>query len=214
MKVIVETNFVLELVFSRDKFVSCRELVAMAQRGDIEIFLPAYSFVEPNEAIIRRRKARVQAHDTLTRELREITRSTHFKAPASQLAELTGLLIEVGESEERELRDVIAQLLASVTVIELNNTVLQEALALQEQLSLSPQDSVVFASVLSVLRRGDGAACFITKNSKDFSLPGVAEMLLGHSCKLLFDFENGHNFILSSSGTQNRTNETSSKNGA
>lgn len=197
MKVLVETNFVLELVFSRDKFVSCRALLEMAERKEIELLLPAYSFVEPYEAIIRRRKARVQAHDTLTREIREITRSTQFEEPAHQLAELTGLLIDVGEAEQRELRNVVSQLLGIASVIELNSAILQEAMVLQDQLSMSPQDSVVFASVLSALRLHGGPACFITKNSKDFSVPGVDESLAPHDCALLFDFENGVNFVRS-----------------
>lgn len=197
MKVLVETNFVLELVFSRDKFASCRALLAMAEKKEIELLLPAYSFVEPYEAIIRRRKARVQAHDTLAREIREITRSTQFEAPANQLAELTGLLIQVGEAEQQELRNVITQLLKATSVIELNNTTLQQALALQDRLSMSPQDSVVFASILSALRQRGGPACFITKNSKDFSVPGIEESLTPHDCSLLFDFEHGLNFVQS-----------------
>lgn len=200
MKVLVETNFVLELVFSRDKFASCRELLEMAEKQEIELVLPAYSLVEPYEAIIRRRKTRVQAYETLTREIREITRSTHFEEPATQLAELTGLLIQVGDAEQHELRNVISQLLRAASVIELNNAILQEALILQDQLSMSPQDAVVFASVRFALGQYGGPACFITKNSKDFSVPGVAESLAPHSCDLLFDFEKGLNFVRSKLG--------------
>lgn len=197
MRVLVETNFVLELVFSRDKFVSCRALMEMAERKELELLLPAYCLVEPYEAIIRRRKSRLQAHESLTREIREITRSNQFVGPANQLAELTGLLIQVGEDEQRQLRRVISQLLQIASVIELKDEILQESLVLQDQQTLSPQDAVVFASVLAALRLGGGPACFLTKNSKDFSLPGIEEALTPLNCSVLYDFEKGLNFVRS-----------------
>ncbi len=195
MKVLVETNFVLELVFSRDKFVSCRSLMEMAQRKELELLLPAYCLVEPYEAIIRRRKTRLQAHESLTREIREITRSTQFAEPANQLAELTGLLIQVGEDEQRELRHVLEQLLQIASIIELGDAILRESLDLQDQQTMSPQDAVVFASVLAALRQSGGPACFLTRNSKDFSLPGIEEALAPFDCTVLFDFEKGLNFV-------------------
>lgn len=197
MIVLVETNFVLELVFSRDKFASCRALIDMAEKKVIDLLLPAYSMVEPNEAIIRRRKARLKAYDTITSEIREINRSTPFEEAANQLAQLTGLLIQVGESEQDELRKVICQLLNVASLIDLNTGILQQALAFQADLSMSPQDAVVFASVLSVLGQRGGPACFITKNTKDFSDPRIEDSLDPYDCKLLFDFENGLNFVQS-----------------
>lgn len=62
---------------------------------------------------------------------------------------------------------------------------------------MSPQDAVVFAFVLSVLEQRGGPACFITKNTKDFSDPRIEEALDPYDCKLLFDFENGLDFVQS-----------------
>lgn len=200
MKVLVETNFVLELVFSRDKFASCLALLEMAEKKEIDLLLPAYSFVEPNEAIIRRQKNRTQTRDTLVRELAEIKRSTPFEEPANQLAELTGLLTRVGEVEQQELRNATAKLLRVASVIDLGAPILREAAALQDQLSMSPQDAVVFASVLSALRQQGGPSCFITRNSKDFSVPAITDSLALHNCSVLYDFENGLNFVRSRLG--------------
>lgn len=36
MMVLVETNFVLELVFARDNFASCGELIEMANNASID----------------------------------------------------------------------------------------------------------------------------------------------------------------------------------
>jgi hypothetical protein len=193
--VLVETNFVLELVFSRDKFACCRSLLELAKQEVIELALPAYSMVEPYEAIIRRQKSRGQAHDRLTRELREITRSAHFAGPAAELAQFISLLIQVGETEQHELRNVLSELLNTVTLTELNAEILHLALEAQDVLGMSPQDSVVYASVLSTLRKRGGPACFITRNSKDFADPRIDDELAVHGCKLLFDFENGLNYV-------------------
>jgi hypothetical protein len=157
--------------------------------------LPAYSIIEPYEVIIRRRKARAQVHDTLIRETKEITRSSPFEESAKQLAQLTGLLIQVGESEQNELRKIISQLLQVASIIDLNAAILRQSLAFQDDLGLSTQDSVVFAAVMTELEQRGGPACFITTNSKVFSAPGIAEALEPYDCKLLFDFENGLNYV-------------------
>lgn len=197
MIVFAETNFVLELVFRRDKSLCCRALIDLAANQQISLKLPAYSMVEPYEAIVRRRKSRAQVHDSITRELKEITRSLQFEEEAHELAQLTSLLIQVGETEQNEMRQVVSQLLQVAEIVDLNAAILQQALAFQDQLGLSPQDSVVFATVSSALSQCGGPACFVTTNSKDFAAPGIAEALEPFDCKLLFDFENGLNYVWS-----------------
>jgi predicted nucleic acid-binding protein len=193
--VLVETNFVLELAFSRDKFVSCRDLIGLAERNEIRLLLPAYSLIEPYEAIIRRQRSRAELYDTVSREIKEITRSFQFEEPALQLAQLSGLLIQVGEVEQDELRKIISDLLKVASIIDLDSAVLQHALTLQADLGLSPQDSVVFASVLSSLAKLGGPACFVTKNRKDFAVPGIVETLERFDCKLLLDFEGALHYV-------------------
>ncbi|GAB3428020.1 hypothetical protein NX773_00715 [Massilia solisilvae] len=196
MIVLAETNFVFELSFSRDKFASCLDLLTLAERKEIELLLPAYSLVEPYETMIRRQKARVRAHDMIRTEIAEIGRSEQFKEPASQLGQLTGLLIQAGEVEQQELAKVITKLLEVTTLIDLNAAILQQAAAYRDELGLSPQDSVVFASVMAALALRGGPACFITKNSKDFATPDIAEALERYDCKLLSDFADGHSYVV------------------
>lgn len=195
MKVLVETNFVLELAFGRDKFASCRELVDMAERGEIELFIPAYSFIEPYESVIRRQKSRRELRDRVLRELNDITRSVRFEAEATGLAQLAPLLVGVGETEQEELHNVLTRLLAVAAVVELNAEIIGQSLGLQEDFTLSPQDALVFASVLHALAQHDGPACFVTTNSKDFSAPNIAQMLDAYQCKLMFDFERGLGYV-------------------
>lgn len=195
MNVFVETNFVLELIFQRDHYVVCQQLVEMAEKREITLSLPAYSVVEPYESIIRRRKSRRQTYDALSRELADITRSMPFEEKANELAQLTGLLIQVGEVEQNEARKVISQLLKVATLIDLDNAILQDALSAQESISLGPQDAVVFASIMSRADAHGAPSCFITRNNKDFSDPVVVDQFEQCNCKLFFDFERGCSYI-------------------
>jgi hypothetical protein len=188
--VVAETNFVLELAFSRDKFANCQELLALAERNEIQLVLPAYCLVEPYETLIRRRKSRKRLHETISVEVQEIARSAHFEERARQLAELTGLLIDVGEVEQSQLDETVSQLLRSASIVDLSTEVLRQSMDYREHLGLTPQDSVVLASVLSALNEtGNRSSCFITRNKKDFALPEITEALGKQSCKLMFDFE-------------------------
>jgi len=195
MNVLVETNFVLELIFQRDHFAICQQLMQMAEKNDIKLSLPAYSIVEPYESIIRRRKSRRKTYDALSRELADITRSMPFEEKANELAQLTGLLLQVGEVEQNEARTLISRLLKLATLIDLDTTILQDALSVQESLSLGPQDAVVFASIMSKVDADGAPSCFITKNSKDFSDPVIVDQFEQRSCKLFFDFERAFNYI-------------------
>lgn len=195
MIVLAETNFVLELVFSRDKFVSCRDLIGMAERKEISLLMPAYCLVEPYEAIIRRQRSRAKLYGMVSHEIKEIMRSSQFEGPALQLAQFAGLLMQVGEVEQEELRETISELLRVASIVELNAEILQHALALQRDLALSPQDSIVFASVLSSLSKLRGPACFVSRNRKDFASLGIVEALEPFDCKLLFDFEDALHYV-------------------
>lgn len=103
MIVVGETNFVLELALNQDKFQSCLDLVSLAEKKDIELLLPAYSLIEPYETLIRRIRSRRRTREEVDREIREIKRSAYFNERAQRLAQLTGLLLDVENVEQRRL---------------------------------------------------------------------------------------------------------------
>jgi hypothetical protein len=53
VNVYVETNFVLELAFQQEQFVSCEQILQLGEAGGIKLVIPAYSLAEPHEKIIR-----------------------------------------------------------------------------------------------------------------------------------------------------------------
>lgn len=53
MKVYVETNFILELVFQQEQSLSCEHILNLCDKGFITLVAPAYCLAEPLEKITR-----------------------------------------------------------------------------------------------------------------------------------------------------------------
>ncbi len=89
------------------------------------------------------------------------------------------------------------RLLQFVTVIPLDNAVLS-TLSLYETQFRTPQDAVVYASVLDHLRTAPAQLhCFLNRNKNDFSAPDVETALTQYDCKIIFSFKQGLSYIQS-----------------
>jgi hypothetical protein len=63
---------------------------------------------------------------------------------------------------------------------------------------LTPQDALVYASVLHHLRRYQPQqACFLNRNSKDFDSPDIVEELNQFNCRMIPRFDRGYSFLQS-----------------
>jgi len=71
------------------------------------------------------------------------------------------------------------------------------ALTSQQTLNLSPQDSIVYASVHQNVQTQTDEQCFINKNVKDFLIPEIAAEFSAYNCKLLGKFSTGLDYITS-----------------
>jgi predicted nucleic acid-binding protein len=187
----VESNFVLELAFWREEQSVCQELLELATSQKIKLVLPAFSIGEPYEAWVRRAKQRRVLHEKLTAEIRELARSK----PYQQLSEL---LTKSGDEEKSSLDEVLDRILNVAEVCPIDLLTIRAAINLQKSHRLSPQDSIVFASVLKHLESASGEeACFVTKNSKDFAVSEVLEDLTRYGCKLITRFNDARGYIRS-----------------
>lgn len=195
MIVYVETNFVLELTFLREEHESCEQILRLAEQRRLGLVLPAYCIGEPYEALVRRDKRRQDVHQRLTSELRELSRSADHAEAARELGGLTGLLIASGEHERQSLNAVLQRLIQTATLIPIDADVLAGALRAQADLGLSPQDSVVYASVRSRVLSTEGSQCFVNKNTKDFLIPQIEEEFEHRGCRLIGSFHNALDFI-------------------
>jgi predicted nucleic acid-binding protein len=195
VKLYVESNFVLELAFRQEDYESCEGILALAEAGKIELMLPAYCLGEPYERLVRRDRQRREVHRKLSEELRELARSAPYADAMANLGNLTALLVDSGDQETRQLSAVLVRLLDIATLIPLDREVLRNALLAQRDLGLSPQDSIVYASVHSSVVSTNTLQCFVNKNTRDFLIPEIEEDFESHNCKLIGKFSNGLNYV-------------------
>ena len=75
-----------------------------------------------------------------------------------------------------------------------------EARAAELIYDLSPQDSVVYMSVLGHAERNPGPKVFVTQNTKDFRVPQIEQDLTRQGCKLLFTFDAADAYVRKETG--------------
>ena len=191
----VESNFVLELAFLQEQHSACDTLLEMAEAGTIVLVMPAYCIGEPYERITRRERSRKELHRQLTVEIHELSRSKPYAGIADTSKDVSSVLIESGEAERTRLELALERILKAAVVIPLDGDVLRNAVIAQKELALSPQDALVYASVVSHLSAQDGQKVFLNRNAKDFYVPEILELLEARSCKLIPSFVDGLAFV-------------------
>jgi predicted nucleic acid-binding protein len=199
MNIYVETNFVLELALMQEQYKSCEEIISACQERKINLVVPAYCLVEPYEALIRRSKIRQDLKENVKYQLEQLARSEPYKEKVDALKDdLTNLLAGSSDEDNERLREVISIILSLAEVVPLEPSILVAAIEFEANLGLSPQDSIVFASVMNHLNiSSESKKCFLNRNSRDFDTRDIVEALDNYGCKMLFSFNKGYNYIQS-----------------
>lgn len=196
MIVYVESNFVLELAFLQEEHESCDAIIGFAESGSIQLAIPAFSLAEPYEVLVRRDRQRAELNRRLSDEIRELSRSRPYAEIAARSQEVTTVLLQSGEEEKRQFESTVGRLAECAQVIPLGVDTVKAGLEVQGQLSLSPQDSIVYASILSHLTQAPGGPkCLLNKNAKDFVNPDIEEQLGRYECRLITRFSDGLRYI-------------------
>lgn len=150
----------LVLAFAQAEHDLCDSLLGMAERGEVDLAVPAFSLAEAYHKQIWQQKERQRLHDLVLKEIEQLGRSRPYAERSRELREITGLLVASGEEERRALATVRDRLLAVATAVPITASVVREAATLENTRGLPTQDAHVYASVLAHLRdsadRGDG----------------------------------------------------------
>ena len=81
-------------------------------------------------------------------------------------------------------------------IIPLNADILFESASAEENYNLSPQDALVYVSVLKHLQENKPQeACFLNRNWKDFKTPDIVDELQSLNCKMFDKFDGGYKFL-------------------
>jgi predicted nucleic acid-binding protein len=196
ISVYIETNFILELAFSQEQAESCLQLLETTEQEKSRLIIPAFSIGECFETLVRRSKQRKQLAETVSTELKQLSRSLSYRSEITALDSITRLLISSLEDDKRRLDETLARLLSACEIIPLSKEVVMNAMSYRELFGFGYQDSVVYSSVMHHLERGiEVASCFLNRNSKDFDDPDIIEMLESKNCKLLFNFDKGRDYV-------------------
>lgn len=195
MRAYVETNFLLELVLSQEQHQSCDEIVRFCESGSISLALPAFCVPEAYFALVGKRRGRDRFVQDFENQSAELTRSSQFKDQADLLNAVRGLLTESILREDQEFYASLDRVLASLEIIPLQVETLRSAVSLVTSIGLQLPDAIVLACVLTHLNTSaPSEACFLNRD-RDFDDPYIAEELAKRSCKMLFSFGEGANYL-------------------
>lgn len=189
MIVYVETNFVLELAYLRPTSDHCQRLLELARDGTISLVVPVFALIEARFAWQRNVRRRNRLHSDVRAELGELSRSRPLTDIASQSQAFVAALIDTAEQDRGRLESAVEDLLQQATVLPTEPKIVTNARAAEILWDLSPQDSVIFMTVLDHAERNLGLKLFVTQNANDFRVPQIEEELTRHGCKLLFAFD-------------------------
>jgi len=196
VKIYVETNFVLELAFQQEQSNSCEQILLLCEAGHSQLVIPAYSLAEPHEKLNRQARSRRDIQKALDLELRQLSRTPSHMLRIRSIEDISSLLVQSNEEERDRFVHYRERLLKIAQVIPLTADIISEAAACEIPYDLSPQDALVYASVITHLHQNlPMVACFLNRNSKDFDSPDIVNKLKSLNCRMISRFDHGYDFI-------------------
>jgi predicted nucleic acid-binding protein len=196
MNVVVETNFLLELTFMQEEHEACESILQLCEAGRADLVLPAFCIAEAYEVQIRRATRRRQLREEVIREFRELSRSKPYQPEFETFEKVLVLLLRSIDDVDLRLTDIMSRLAHAATFIPLDTSTVSHISEYRTRFGLSPQDAIVFASVLNHLASiPHGDSCFINRNKQDFDNADIHAEVAQHNCKLLFSFAAGASYI-------------------
>ena len=126
----------------------------------------------------------------------QLSRTEPYAKTVEDLGDPASILVRSGNEDKRRLDLTLDRILDCAVVIPPQGETLRDAIQFQESLGLSPQDSVVYASVMDHLSAASpGPKCFLNRDSKDFSIPDIRDGLERYDCRLITRFADGLSYI-------------------
>nr|HET6904355.1 hypothetical protein [Ktedonobacteraceae bacterium] len=198
MIVYVESNFVLEVALEQEQSASAETILKLAESSKIVLTFPSFALSEPFATVMHRNKERVELHNRMTVTLGQLRRSESHKQTIHELQPLLLILKNAVNREFDLLHLTVARLLRAGTSIDLDSSILEQALNYQAQFGLKPQDSIIYSTVITDMQRraSTEAKCFLSRDKEAFSInPGIRSELAAYNCRYIGSFVQGLDFI-------------------
>jgi hypothetical protein len=105
-------------------------------------------------------------------------------------------LVQSNEEEKQRFTHYRDRLTNIAEIIPLTLDILREAGTFEAPYDLTPQDALVYTSVITHLRQNKSTiSCFLNRNSKDFDNPDIVDELNKNNCSMIPRFDHGYGFI-------------------
>lgn len=139
------------------------------------------------------RNQRETNQEYLLKEITQHRREAEHDADAMDAltAALTSLLSERTQLQTRRLYTTVSEMAQLTTVIPFTPEIVTEAYVNAQTHGLTPQDALIYTSVLAGLRilSADEPKLFISRNAADFNKPGIRAELRTLGCEYLSNFQ-------------------------
>ena len=191
--VFVESNFLLELAFRQTDFGFCERIWQGARLAGYSLHVPQYVLGEIFQMLRPLRNERERHLHYVLEQITQHRREDKSDGSAMDFLtqQLTTLLEERTQSQTQRLYAVASQVVAIAESQVLTSAIVLEAQTVALAHGLSPQDALVYASVLAKLRElpGQEMKLFVSRNKNDFYKPEIIAELQELSCDFLFSFQ-------------------------
>ena len=194
MQVFLESNFLLQLAFRQESYPLCERILRGAGPDSYVLHVPQYALTEVFQKLRPLRNERDEAQKYLVAEIAKHLSEEDSDANAMDdlTRALNTLLSARTESQTQRLYAVAAEIAQLAPGPALTAAIIQNALYQERMHRLSPQDALIYASVLAGLQElpSSSPKLFITSD-EDFNKPTLRQELQGYGCKLITDFRSG-----------------------
>lgn len=193
MIVYVESNFILEWAAAQEEHEYCEQVIALAEAGEIQLVLPAFSISEPIHTLHRRHTERKELQQQLNKDISLLSRTGSYEDRLRHGVEVVSILDESRREEQRRLDEVLERITGAAEIIPLGQDVVARARQLRGEADLKHPDAVVLASVLTHLEttNQEEHKLFLQRDRKDFLSPDINELLDEFRCVQIGGFQGG-----------------------
>jgi predicted nucleic acid-binding protein len=199
--VYIESNFVLEMALEQEQVSSALALLDLAENQKISLIFPSFVLGECYECIMRERRVRNELQNNLVKALKNLQRSKPYERVKLDLEPMVDVLKDAYTTQIDGLHITIDRLLGIGINIGVDQDCFREALRYQGILSLSPQDSIIYAAMIADLktRSLEEKKYFLSRDRKAFGNDDDRDIkaeLDTYKCRYIGSFVQGLDAIM------------------
>ena len=164
----IESNFIVEMALEQEQMTPVRAILDLVENKQIKLIFPNFVFSEPFERILRERRERNVLYNSLVKTLNDLQRSEPHKDIIHDMKPVTRILREASARQIVLLHSTFERLLHIGECVNISADHFKNVSAYQQDLNLSPQDSIIYATIMEDLptRPKVEKKCFLSRDRK------------------------------------------------